>query len=132
TAWSSPAASAWPSDLEDLELLAVAAGGGQLHVDPLGDAGEGGGRLAIGVGDHDGAPGVAALPQLGQEGHLAQEGGAEAVGQLVATTGAEELVALAVVAREPAHVLDDALHGEVHLLGHEAGPLGHLLGGRLG
>ena len=48
-----------------------------------------------------------------------------------AAAGAEQLVALAVVAGEPRHVLDDALDLEVDLLGHERGALRDLLRGGL-
>ena len=45
--------------------------------------------------------------------------------------GAEQLVALPVVAGEPAHVLDDPPHGELQLAGGVGGTLGHPLGRRL-
>ena len=86
--------------------------------------GEGPRRLAVGVGDDDGQAGVAALAQLRHEGHLSEQRHLEPFGQLGAATGPEDLVARAVVTGEPGHVLDDALDLEVHLLGHERGPLG--------
>src|SRR3546814_1400101 len=55
----------------------------------------------------------------------------EALGEVLAAAVAEDVVALAVVTGEPAHVLDDALHLEVHLLRHEPRPLGDALRGRL-
>ena len=52
--------------------------------------------------DDDRAAGVAALAQRGHERHLAEQRHLEPLGQLVAAAGAEQLVALAVVAGEPA------------------------------
>ena len=48
-----------------------------------------------------------------------------------AATGAEEVITLAIVTGEVAHVLDDAVQLEVHLLAHECGALGHPLRCRL-
>ena len=52
---------------------------------------------------------------------------------MLPATGAEDLVALAVVAREEAHVLDDAmdLHVDLRLAGHCRRALGDALRGRL-
>jgi hypothetical protein len=105
----------------------LAAGGGQLDLDALCDPREGLGGLAIGFGEHDRVPRVTACPQRGDERDLAEQRYLEALGEVVAAAGTEQLVALAVVAGEPAHVLDDALDAEVHLLGHEAGALRHAL-----
>ncbi len=54
--------------------------------------------------------------QLGHERHLAEQRHVEVGGELGAATGAEQLVALAVVAGEPAHVLDHALDLDVDLV----------------
>ena len=75
-----------------------------------------------------GSAGVAALAQRRHQRHLAEQRDLEPLGQLLAAAGAEQLVARAVVAGEPRHVLDDALDLEVDLLGHEGGPLGDPLG----
>src|SRR3546814_15122729 len=63
---------------------------------------------------------------------LSEQGLGQAVGELLAAAGAEDLVTSAVVAGEPRHVLDDALDLEVDLLGHERRPLRDALRGRLG
>ena len=55
---------------------------------------------------------------VGHERDLREQRHAELVGELLATAGAEELVARAVVAGEPRHVLDHADHVEVDLLRH--------------
>ena len=74
---------------------------------------------------------VAAFAQLLHERQLAQQRHAELVGELLAAARPEDLVPLAVVAGEPAHVLDDALHGQVHLLRHRGRQPRHLLRCRL-
>ena len=79
-----------------------------------------------------GRPSSPPARSCGDERDLAEQRDLEALRELVATAVAEELVALAVVAGEPGHVLDHALDRQVHLLGHERGPLRHLLRGRLG
>ena len=98
-------------------------------VDPLGQLGEDLAGLGVGLGRHRRAD-VGALAQLGNQRDLGQEGDLELVGQLLAPSGAEQLVALAVIAGEPTHVLDDAGDRDVDLVGHVGGPLGHLLGCR--
>ena len=57
----------------------------------------------------------------------------ERVGQFLSTAGSEDLVAFAVVAGEPAHVLYDAVHAHIDLRlpGHGGRSLGDALGGRL-
>src|SRR3546814_11041232 len=67
---------------------------------------------------------VAAGAQLPHERDLTEQRRPEALGEVLAAAVAEDVVALAVVTGEPAHVLDDALHLEVHLLRHEPRPLG--------
>src|SRR3546814_6096691 len=74
---------------------------------------------------------VAAGAQLPHERDLTEQRRPEALGEVLAAAVAEDVVALAVVTGEPAHVLDDALHLEVHLLRHEPRPLGDALRGRL-
>ena len=73
--------------------------GRQLDGDALGHALEGARRLAVGSDRRDRPAGVAALPQLRHQRELGEQRDAELVGQLLAAAGAEELVALAVVAR---------------------------------
>ena len=67
----------------------------------------------------------------GHERDLAEQRHPELAGELGAAAGAEELVADAVVAGEPAHVLDHAPHGQLHLARRAGGALGHTLGCRL-
>ena len=82
---------------------------------------DGGDRLAL----------VAAGAELGDQRELGEQRHLQFLGQLGAATGAEQLVALAVVAGEPGHVLDHAADRQVDLLGHRRGEAGHLLRRRL-
>ena len=116
----------------DLELGVEAAGGRQLDVDALGDGGEGPAGLAVGVvrprsGGRRRRPRAAPA----RSGTWPSSGTSSRSASSWPAAGAEDLVALAVVAGEPRHVLDDALDLEVDLLGHERGPLGDPLRGRL-
>src|SRR6476659_7740944 len=104
------------------------AGGRELDVDALGDVAEGTGRFAVRCDGDDRRTHVASLAQRGHERHLTEQGNLESLGEMRATTAAEQLVPSAVVAGEPGHVLDDALHLEVDLVRHEAGPLRDTLG----
>ena len=67
----------------------------------------------------------------GTSGSWASSGTSELGGQLAAAARAEELVARAVVAREPRHVLDHAAHRQVDLGRHRRRQPGDLLGRRL-
>ena len=78
-----------------------------------------------------GLPVVAAVAQRRHERQLGEQRHVELGGQLGAAAGAEDLVALAVVAGEPRHVLDDAAHRQVDLRRHRRREAGDLLGGRL-
>src|SRR5205085_8774154 len=80
---------------------------------------EGERRLRIRVGDGDRDADIAAFAQGGHEWDLAQQRDVELIGEELSASRAEYLVALAVVAGEPTHVLDDAAHREVDLPGHE-------------
>ena len=73
---------------EELEAGVVAALGGELDVDDLGDGPDGGGRVAVGVGDHDRPTRVGALTQGLHQRHLADQGHLEARGQLGTAAGA--------------------------------------------
>ena len=85
------------------------------------------GRLAVRLGHHDRHALVAALAEGRHERDLGQQRHAELVGELRAATGAEQLVAGAVVAGEPAHVLDDPAHRQLELAGGVGRALGHPL-----
>ena len=56
--------------------------------------------------------------RAGRSGISPRNGTSASVGQLLAAAVAEDLVALAVVADEIAHVLDDAQHRHAHLAEH--------------
>ena len=106
-------------------------GRGEVDRHPLGHRTEDLGRLAVGVDRGDRTAVVTALAQRRDQRHLGEQGNAETIGEHLAAAAAEQLVARAVVGGEPRHVLDDALHLEVHLLGHEPGSLRHRLSRRL-
>ncbi len=78
-----------------------------------------------------GTPSSAPRRTAGTRGIRPRSGTSSVVGQSVAPTGAEELVARTVVAGEPRHVLDDTPHGQRQLLGRVRRALGHSLGRRL-
>ena len=67
----------------------------------------------------------------GTSGSWASSGTSSSAASFGAAAAAEQLVALAVVAGEPRHVLDHAADGEVDLRGHRRRQPGDLLGGRL-
>src|SRR3546814_9259763 len=92
---------------------------GSLLVDLLGDGCERRGRLSVLLGQDDRPAVVAAGAQLPHERDLTEQRRPEALGEVLAAAVAEDVVALAVVTGEPAHVLDDALHLEVHLRSEE-------------
>src|SRR5438552_2616880 len=107
----------------DRELLAVHPLRRDVDHDLLGRVVERAARLAVRIGDSDGPALVAAFAQRGDERDATDDRHAERRAQRVATTASEDLVALAVVAGEPAHVLDDAADGQVDLAGHERAAL---------
>ena len=72
--------------------------------------------LAVGVGHPHRHAGVGALADGGDERDLPEQRHVEVVGERLAPAGAEELVARAVVAGEPRHVLDHAAHRQLELL----------------
>ena len=74
--------------------------------------------LRIGCHGSDRLAVVAALAQRNRERNLRKQRHTEFVGEFLATARAEQFVALAVVAGEPRHVLDDPAHGQVDLLCH--------------
>ncbi len=78
-----------------------------------------------------GRPVVAALTQFGHERELAEQRHLELLGEQLAAARAEDLVALAVVAGEPRHVLDHAAHRQVDLGRHRRRQRSHLLCCRL-
>ena len=84
-----------------------------------------GSTAAIGLPSSPPSRSAGTSGQLGEQRHV------ELGGQLGAAAGAEQLVALAVVAREPRHVLDHAAHREVDLRRHRRRQPGDLLGRRL-
>ena len=112
------------------ELLAVDAGRTELD-DRSGQRLEDRRHLAVRLGDHGGDADVAPLSEGAHQGHLGQEGHTQLVGQLGASAGPEQLVALPVVAGEPAHVLDNPPYGQLQLAGGVGRALGHPLGGGL-
>src|SRR5664279_44468 len=120
-----------PTRSAEGELLAVDPGRTQID-DRGGQPGEGGCCLALGVCHHDGDALVPPGAQRGDQGHLYEERDAELGCELAASPCAEQLVPSAVVAHEPAHVLDDPAHGQLQLAGGIGRALGHPLCGRLG
>ena len=114
----------------DLQLGLVDAA--RLHrVDLLGDLHELARGLGLGVGHDDRGAGVATLAQRRHQRHPPEQGDPDACGQRLAAATAEDLVRDAVVAPEPAHVLDHADDVELDLLGHRGGALRDRLRGRL-
>jgi len=85
----------------------------------------------VGMGDDDREAVVAAGAQLGDERHLAEQRYFELIGELLATTFAEQAIRRVVVAGEPRHVLDHADDLQVDLAGHVRGALRDLLRRRL-
>ena len=66
----------------------------------------------IAVGD-DGGSLVATFTKRHVERHLTEQRNTEFVGQLLTTTGTEDVVPLPVVADKPTHVLDNTTNGEL-------------------
>ena len=79
----------------------------------------------------DGAPRIAALAQRRDQGDLPQQRHAQLRGELLAPARPKELVAVPVIAGEPAHVLDHASHGQLHLARRPGAALRHALCRRL-
>ena len=77
-----------------------------------------------------GSPRSPPADTAGSSGMRARSGAPISLGQALAAARPEQVVVLAVVAGEAAHVLDDAGYPEVPLAGHVGGPHGHLLGGQ--
>ena len=84
----------------------------------------------IAVGDNRGSL-VATFTKRHVEGHLTEQRNTKFVGQLLTTTGTEDVVTLAVVADEPTHVFDDTTNGQLELASRVGRPLGHALSGSL-
>ena len=90
------------------------------------------GHLAVGLGDHDGHALVAADPHGRHERDLGRAAGTpRSSASCLPAARAEELVARAVVAGEPRHVLDDPAHRQLQLAGRVGRALGDPLGRRL-
>src|SRR6202453_3435055 len=120
--WPPPA----PAASAQAELPPVDTGGaerGQL----LGNVPERPRRLAVGIDGGDRTALVAALAHGVHKRDLPEQGDPEVCGKGRTAACAEELVALPVVAGEPAHVLDDAAHGELEPPGGERRALRHPL-----
>ena len=83
--------------------------------------------LTRGVNSGDGSTIVAAFAHGRHQRQLAEQRHAEFVGKLLTAAAAENLVVLAVVAGEPAHVLDDAANRQVDFGGHGSRQPRHLL-----
>ncbi len=110
----------WPIDqlTNGIDRLVLLEQTKLLAVDPcrtlrrhlLGEVVEGHGRFALGVADHQWYALIAAFTQHSLERDLPQQRDPEVARQQLATAAAEDLVASAVVAAEPTHVLDDPAH----------------------
>ena len=87
--------------------------------------------LTVGVRNGDRVAIVATLTQLGQQRQLAKQRHLKLFGQFLSTTTSEDFVSLAIVAGEPAHVLDDALDRKVDFASHSGRQRGDLLRGWL-
>ena len=97
---------------------------------PLGEIEKCSSDFALGVSDHNGLAAVATFTKRGLQRNLTKQRDAKLARQLLAATRAEDLVALSVITGEPAHVLDDATHGELQLSRGVGRALGDALAAR--
>src|ERR1700731_1662653 len=94
---------------EQTEFLAIDPRGA-LSGDLTSEFGEGLTGLTAGISDHQGNAKVPALTQGRLQGDLCEKGNAKVLGERLATPTAKDLVARAVIATEPTHVLDHSAH----------------------